>query len=74
MNPLRRAVHAVMALSTLDRHVDADALNARFERRRAARHPVLSPECTSAWIAAALAAGRPAAIAKLGSSECWTLA
>ncbi len=74
MNPIRKALHGFMDSTGLDQRVDADAINAWRERRQARPFPVLSAEAANEWIGQILQAGKPAAIGKLGSSECWTLA
>lgn len=74
MNPLRRAVHTVMEATGLDRRVDAFAVNAWLERRRARAYPVLPAREGNDLIARALAGRRPAAFGKIGDRECCALA
>jgi hypothetical protein len=63
-----------METTRLDRWVDADAINRRRELLHAGRFPTLHAEAGNAWIGAAIAAGQPAAIGKLGEAECNILA
>lgn len=74
MNPLRRTLHRVMETTGLDRHVDAPAINAWLERRRARRCAPLSAETGNGIIARAVAARTPAAFGKIGDRECCALA
>lgn len=74
MNPLRRAVHAVMEKTGIDRHIEALAINRHRELRHSSRFPIVSSEDGNRWLYDLISAGRPAAVGKLGSSECWALA
>ena len=74
MNPVRKVVHRFMEATGLDCRVDAQAINVWHERRHARRFPVMAVEVANDWIAEVLRANEPAAIGKLGSSECLTLA
>src|SRR5688500_2351813 len=72
MNPLRKAVHQCMELTGADAQNDAGGINRWVEQRRSGR--IIGAEDASEIIAELIRAGAPAAIGKLGSSECWTLA
>lgn len=74
MNPIRRAIHQVMRWTRLDSRVDPHQINAWLERRHARRFPVLDAAGGNDWIASVIHRGEPAALCKLGSSECWALA
>ncbi|HEY5742227.1 MAG TPA: hypothetical protein VIS99_06775 [Terrimicrobiaceae bacterium] len=74
MNPLRKLVHRTMELSGLDRKIDPNAINRRLEMRAARHFPISSAADANSWILEVIRAGKPAALGKLGSSECWTLA
>lgn len=74
MNPLRKAVHVVMETTGLDRRIDVAAINRRRELRHAQRFALLPKKAGNAWIAQVIAAGKPAAIGKLGDRECCALA
>jgi hypothetical protein len=74
MNPLRKAVHWTMETSGLDRRIDADRFNRSLELRHAKNFPIVPGHEANQWILETLRAGKPAAVGKLGSSECWTLA
>jgi hypothetical protein len=63
-----------MEISGLDRRINADAINRRRELRAASRFPVVPAAEANRWIADIIRTGKPAALGKLGSSECWTLA
>jgi hypothetical protein len=63
-----------MEASGLDRHVDEYGVNHWIEQNRQRRQTVLDAEATNQWLAEVIGSGRPAAIGKLGSSECWALA
>ncbi len=74
MNPLRKLIHRTMEATGFDRKIDADAVNRRAEIRRAKKFPTLPADAANRWIHDLILAGKPAAIGKLGSSECWALA
>ena len=74
MNSVRALVHRVMEFTGLDRRINAHQINQRLEQHRQRRHPVMDAEATNRWLGERIAKGHPAAIGKLGSSECWTLA
>ena len=74
VNPVRQTVHWCMKAFGLDDKVDEHQVNHWIELREQRRHPVMDPGATNLWLGKLITDGRPAAIAKLGSSECWTLA
>ena len=74
MNPLRRAVHTVMEKTGMDVRINEEAINRCCEIRRARRFPILSPVDGNRWLHDLVQAARPAAVGKVGSSECWALA
>ncbi len=63
-----------METSGLDRRIDAHQVNRWLELRRQRTHPVMDAEATNHWLGETISQARPAAIGKLGSSECWALA
>jgi hypothetical protein len=74
MNPLRKLIHRTMEISGLDRRINADDVNRRREIRAAKKFATVPAAEGNAWILDLIRSGRPAAIGKLGSSECWALA
>ena len=63
-----------MITSGVDRRIDEHEVNKWLEQRQQRDHPVMDPGATNCWVGECIKSGRPAAIGKLGSSECWTLA
>lgn len=63
-----------MRLSGLDRCIRADKVNYWLELRQQRGHPVLDDSATNHWLGDLISNGSPAAVGKLGSSECWALA
>ena len=74
MNPLRDFVHRAMQLSGMDRRINAHQVNHWLELRQQRRYPVKDAETTNRWLGEIISKGSPAAVGKLGSSECWALA
>ena len=74
MSPLQQSVHKVMKLLGFDRWIHAHKINYWLEVRQQRGHPVLGDDATNRWLGELISSGRPAAVGKLGSSECWTLA
>ncbi|HEX2853351.1 MAG TPA: hypothetical protein VHO24_08940 [Opitutaceae bacterium] len=74
MNPLRKAIHVFMESTGLDRRVDAAAVNRRRELKQARKFSTVPNSEGNAWIAGAIAAGRPSAFGKIGDRECCALA
>jgi len=74
MNPLRKLVHRTMEITGLDRRIDANVINGNRERRAARKVSIVPGPEANRWITDVIMAGKPAALGKLGSSECWTLA
>lgn len=62
-----------METSGLDRRIDAHLINRWVEHRQQQTHPVMDAEATNCWLGETISQARPAAIGKLGSSECWAL-
>ena len=52
---------------------DGVAINRRREVRSSQRYPILKPDAGNGWLSDLIREGRPAAVGKLGSSECWAL-
>jgi hypothetical protein len=63
-----------MVSSGLDRRIDVHRVNHWLECRQQRHQPVMDAETTNHWLREVIAKGSPAAVGKLGSSECWTLA
>lgn len=74
MNPLRRTIHRAMELTGADSLIDAARINGWIERTRHRSAKIAGGEDANRLIADMIRAGEPAAIGKIGSSECWTLA
>ena len=72
MNALRKNLHRCMEFSGADALIDADRVNCWIERRRSPK--VAGGGDANTLIKQLIEAGKPAAIGKIGSSECWTLA
>lgn len=63
-----------MEMSGLDRKIDANEVNSARELRQARRFPIAAAEAGNRWLSEVIRSGRPSAVGKLGSSECWALA
>ena len=63
-----------MIASGLDQRIDAYRVNHWLECRLQRSQQVKDAEATNRWLGEIVAKCNPAAVGKIGSSECWTLA
>jgi hypothetical protein len=74
MNLVRKAIHAFMESTGLDRRVNHYAVNGWLERQRGKRYSIVPADDANRWLAEVICAGHPTAVGKIGDRECCALA